>query len=304
MPTTPRRSDLDRVLRELVGALVVRPGRKVTLPGDFDPGHTAAFVDKDDAEGVLQHGVEVLEELQDRLAAQRTHAVLVVLQGMDASGKDGVVKHVMSGVNPQGVVVHSFKAPSVEELDHDFLWRHQNALPERGRIGIFNRSHYEEVLAVRVHRELLARQNLPPETARPGIWQRRYRDINAWERHLADSGTRVEKLFLNVSRDEQRRRLLARIDDPAKNWKFEAGDLEERKRWPDYQHAYAAMLSSTSTAWAPWHVIPADHKWFARLASAAVIIAALRDLDPQFPKIDAVQRQALQAAKEELDREG
>ena len=295
--------DLDGLLERLVAPLRVKPGRAVRLPGDFDPGHKAAFVDQADAAGLLAHAIEELAKLQDRLAAQRTYALLVVLQAMDAAGKDGVVKHVMTGVNPQGVTVRSFKAPSPEELRHDYLWRHQKALPERGEIGIFNRSHYEEVLAVRVHADLLQRQDLPREEERSGFWKRRYRDINAWERYLVDNGVRITKLFLNVSREEQRQRLLARIDDKAKNWKFEASDLAERARWDDYQRAYSEMLSETSTKWAPWHVIPADHKWFSQLASAAAIVRELKAIDPQYPKVDAAHRRALQQARTRLTEE-
>jgi len=290
----------EKVLDDLVGPLVVKPGRKVSLPEDFDPAYKASFVDQDDAKELLEHAVETLTELQAKLAAQRTHALLVVLQGMDASGKDGVVKHVMSGVNPQGVEVTSFKAPTDQELRHDYLWRHQRALPERGQIGIFNRSHYEEVLSVRVHPELLDRQLLPPEAERRGLWKRRFGEINGWERSLRDNGVRLVKLFLNVSKDEQRDRLLARIDDPDKNWKFQPDDLKERQHWDDYQGAYAKMLSATSTDWAPWHAIPADHKWFAQLASAAAIIRELKAIDPHYPTVDAAQKKALGEARQEL----
>ena len=293
------KSDLDDLLRRLVEPLAVKPGRKVRLPGDFDPAHTASFVDEASAQEALDHTLRTIVRLQDRLDAQRTDALLVVLQGMDASGKDGTVKHVLSGVNPQGVIVQAFKAPSDEELRHDFLWRHQKALPERGQIGIFNRSHYEEVVTVRVHPELLARQLLP----RGVRWADRYRAINAWERHLVENGVNVVKLFLNVSRAEQRRRLLARIDDGDKNWKFQASDLHERQFWGAYQQAYSAMLSKTSTEWAPWHVIPADHKWFAHLAAGAAIVRALQRIDPRYPKVGAQQRQVLEQARAQLEAE-
>ncbi len=294
-----RRPDLDQVLRRLVHPLRVDPGKVVVLERDFDPGHKASFVDESDARELLQHTVRALAHYQTRLAAQRTDALLVVLQAMDAGGKDGVIKHVMTGVNPQGIAVHSFKPPTDEELRHDFLWRHQRVLPERGQIGIFNRSHYEEVVTVRVHPELMARE-MPGAKHDQGVWQRRYAHINAWERHLAESGTHVVKLFLNVSRDEQRRRLLARIDDPHKNWKFALEDVRERARWADYQHAYSQMLSATSTDWAPWHVIPADHKWFSQLAAAGAIVGALARIDPHFPTPDAEHVRELKAARDEL----
>ena len=294
--------DLDGLLRDLVSPLLVRPGRKVSLAKDFDPGHKASFVDQEDAAELLSHSVAALAGLQDRLSAQGAYALLVVLQGMDASGKDGLVKHVMSGSNPQGVVVHSFKAPSDEELRHDYLWRHVKELPERRQIGIFNRSHYEEVLTVRVHRELRERERLPPRPRGAALWRRRYEAINSWERHLVDNGIRVVKLFLNVSRDEQRRRLLARLEDPDKNWKFSPDDLKERRLWTDYQRAYAQMLSATSTRWAPWHVVPADHKWFARLAAAAAIVGALEALTPAYPAVGDAQRAALEQARADLER--
>jgi PPK2 family polyphosphate:nucleotide phosphotransferase len=222
---------------------------------------------------------------------------------MDAAGKDGTIRHVMSGVNPQGVAVHSFKVPSATELDHDYLWRYAQKLPARGEIGIFNRSHYEEVLVVRVHPENLERQKLP-EAARDGdVWKRRYREINEWERYMSDNGFRVVKLFLNLSKEEQRRRLLRRIDLPDHNWKFSAADLKERARWDDYQDAISECLSHTSTEWAPWYVIPADRKWYARIASAAVIVNALMEIDPRFPVVDDEQRKALLDVKAQLEAE-
>jgi len=290
-------------LEKLVDPLRVATGKKVSLPKDFDPGYTADFVTKEDAQEHLRAGVEMLRDYQERLAAQDVYALLVVLQGLDASGKDGTIEHVMSGVNPQGVSVTSFKTPSSLELDHDFLWRHQVALPARGQIGIFNRSHYEEVLVVRVHPQYLKGQRLPAEGDGDTIWERRYREINDWERHLVDNGTRVVKLFLNVSREEQRRQFLERVDDPTKSWKFSAADVAEREYWDDYQKAYAAMLGATSTSWAPWHVIPADHKWFARLAAAAVIISALADIDPRFPEADDEKKEEMAAAKRQLEAE-
>ena len=287
-------------IHDLVDKLRVKPGSTVKLPADLDPGFTAGLRGgSTDVAEMLRQGVELLADYQDRLAAQDAHAVLVVLQGMDAAGKDGTVKHVMSGVNPQGVEVHSFKVPSVEELNQDYLRRYALKLPERGKIGIFNRSHYEEVLVVRVHPELLDAEHLPADS-RHGLWQRRYREINDWERYLADSGIHVVKLFLNLSKEEQRRRFLDRIDTPAKNWKFTAADIRERAYWDEYQHAYAELLSSTSTEWAPWYAIPADQKWFAHIAAAAVIGHALIKLDPAYPKVTAAARGEMETARREL----
>ena len=295
-------SDRD-MLQKLIAPLRVAPGSSVSLPRDFDPGHKAHFVKKADAQKDLIHSVELLAEYQARLAAQDSYALLVVLQALDAAGKDGTIKHVMSGVNPQGVSVVSFKVPSAEDLQHDFLWRYQRALPQRGTIGIFNRSHYEEVLVVRVHPELLAAQQVPASARRKGIWTRRYAAINDWERHLVENGTRVVKLLLNVSKEEQRRRFLDRIDEPQKNWKFSAADARERQHWDDYQTAFSEMLSATSTKWAPWHVIPADHKWFAHLSVAAVLVDALMDIDPRYPSLSEEQRRELAEAKKQLEAE-
>jgi PPK2 family polyphosphate:nucleotide phosphotransferase len=222
---------------------------------------------------------------------------------MDAAGKDGAIEHTMSGVNPQGVTVVSFKAPAGVELDHDFLWRHVVALPARGKIGIFNRSHYEEVLVVRVHPEILEAQSLPPELKDDGIWQRRFQAINAFERHLVDNGTAVVKIFLNVSKEEQRLRFLDRIAEPEKHWKFQARDVKERAFWDDYMRAYEEALSTTSTEWAPWYAVPADRKWFARLAVMAIVTDALRRIDPQYPELSVEERQALLDARAGLERE-
>jgi len=279
----------------------VTPGSKVTLANDFDPGFKAGVEKKDQGVELLRQGVELLSEYQARLAAQDTHGVLVVLQALDAAGKDGTIRHVMSGVNPQGVAVHSFKVPSAEELGHDFLWRYQQRLPGRGEIGIFNRSHYEEVLVVRVHPENLDRERMPPEAKRKGVWRRRYREINDWERYLVDNGIRVVKLFLNLSKEEQRIRLLRRLDLPDHNWKFSISDVQERGYWDDYQRAFSDMLSYTSTRWAPWHVIPADRKWFARISVAAVVVDALMAVDPRFPAVDADARARLAEAKAQLE---
>jgi PPK2 family polyphosphate:nucleotide phosphotransferase len=284
----------------------VEPGRKVRLPRDFDPAGTRQVKTRE-AKAVLAQGVELLADLQMRLAAQDTYGVVVVLQAMDAAGKDGTIRHVMSGVNPQGVEVRSFKIPSSEELDHDYLWRYARRLPERGHIGIFNRSYYEEVLVVRVHPEILARQKLPAHLKRRDIWARRFREINDWERYLTDQGFRIVKMFLNLSNEEQRRRFLSRIDEPEKNWKFSANDARERARWDDYQKAFSDILSHTSTDWAPWYVIPADDKPFARVAAAGVLANALIDIDPRYPKVSTEARDALQVAKGELElpaREG
>ncbi len=279
------------------------PGKAVDLARDFDPAATGDLVEKDDAEELLPQGVELLAEYQARLAAQDVYGLLVVLQAIDGGGKDGTIKHVMSGVNPQGVHVHSFKTPSAEELDHDYLWRCVEHLPARGEIAIFNRSHYEEVLAVRVHPEYLDGQKLPPESRGDDIWERRYRAINEWERHLVENGFRVAKLFLNISKEEQRQRFVARIDEPDKNWKFSAGDVEERERWDDYLAAFSAMLAHTSTEWAPWHVIPGDRKWFARVAASAVIVDALAAIDPRYPEVEEADRAALLEARARLEAE-
>jgi PPK2 family polyphosphate:nucleotide phosphotransferase len=290
-----------RQLAELVDPLRVAPGSKVTLAKDYDPAFKAGWLKKKDGKEHLRLSVELLAEYQERLAAQGTHGVLVVLQALDAAGKDGTIRHVMSGVNPQGVVVHSFKVPSNEELEHDYMWRYAQRLPARGQIGIFNRSHYEEVLVVRVHPHLLERQQLPPDAVRGDVWKRRYREINDWERYLADNGFRIVKLFLNLSREEQRKRFMKRIDVPEKNWKFSAADVTERSFWDDYQQAFSEMLTHTSTEWAPWYVIPADHKWFARIAAGAVLVRTLMEIDPQYPTVDPQKLRALKEAGAELE---
>ena len=290
-------------IAERIAPLRVTPGSRVVLAKDFDPGYKADFVTKKDAVELLQQGVEVLSEYQERLAAQDTWGVLVVLQALDAAGKDGTIRHVTSGINPQGVSVHSFKVPSSEELDHDYLWRFAKNLPRRGEIGIFNRSYYEEVLVVRVHPENLTRQRLPKAARGRDVWKRRYRDINDWERYLGDNGFKIVKLFLNLSKEEQRTRFLRRIDLPDHNWKFSAADVHERGSWDAYQKAFAGMLSATSTEWAPWYVIPADHKWFARLCAAAVLANALFEIDPRFPKVTDEARKALRDTKVELEAE-
>ncbi|HEX3816569.1 MAG TPA: polyphosphate kinase 2 family protein [Mycobacteriales bacterium] len=279
----------------------VAAGQRVELSKDFDPQDTDGLDSKKQAAGDLQRTVEQLADFQERLYAQNVHAVLVIFQAMDAAGKDGAIKHVMSGVNPQGVRVTAFKTPSTVEQDHDYLWRCVRALPPRGQIGIFNRSYYEEVLITRVHPEILAGEQLPADAKGKGVWHRRYREINDFERYLTDNGIHVVKFFLNVSRDEQRERFLSRIDEPAKNWKFSAADVAERKHWDDYQKAYGKMLSNTSTSYAPWHVIPADHKWFTRLAVASTIVAKLAEIDPHFPTVSDEQKAALGQAREQLE---
>jgi PPK2 family polyphosphate:nucleotide phosphotransferase len=288
---------------KLYDMLLVPPGKKISLKKDYDPGYTGDLVKKKEAKELLAEGIQRLAEYQNMLYAQNNYALLIVLQAMDAAGKDGVIKHVMSGVNPQGTQVFSFKAPSAEELDHTYLWRNFKALPERGNIGIFNRSYYEEVLVVRVHPEILEGQQLPPELKGKGIWKRRFEEINNFEEYLVNNGTVVLKFFLNVSKEEQKKRFLERIDLPEKNWKFSSADAKERQRWDDYQAAYEDMLNHTSTAHAPWYVVPADHKWFSRLAVAAVIYQTLRDLKLAYPAVDETQKQELLKAREMLESE-
>ena len=279
----------------------VADGKKFRLK-DHDPGETLDFTGKDKprAKEALAAGVQALSELQDKLYAQDQWAVLLVFQAMDAAGKDGVIKHVMSGVNPQGCEVHSFKAPTTEELDHDYLWRCSKRVPERGRIGIFNRSYYEEVLVVRVHPQILKKQKVPRELLTKRIWDERHEDIRSFERYLGRNGVLVRKFFLNVSKQEQKKRFLERIDQPEKNWKFSTADSHERKHWNDYQRAYEDMIRATATEEAPWYVVPADHKWFSRLVVAAAVIDALSSLDLAYPKVDAAQLKELAAAKDEL----
>ena len=278
----------------------IRHGQRVDLRR-YDPADTGSLHDKEKAADKLNQGLERLVALQDRLYAQHRWAVLLIFQAMDAAGKDSAIKHVMSGLNPQGTQVFSFKRPSDEELDHDYLWRSAKALPERGRIGIFNRSYFEEVLVVRVHPEILEGQRLPSSLVTRRLWDERYEDINAFERHLDRNGTLIRKFFLHVSKEEQRRRLLERLDDPAKNWKFQTSDLQERDRWHDYMKAYEEALSKTSTKHAPWFIIPADHKWFMRLAIAEIVVDALEGLDLDFPKLSAAHRAELAAARKRLD---
>jgi PPK2 family polyphosphate:nucleotide phosphotransferase len=288
-------------IAELIKPLRVKPGSKVDLRVDFDPGYKADLLKKKDGVELLRTGIAMLADYQRRLAAQDTYGVLVCLQALDAGGKDGTIRHVMSGVNPQGVEVSGFKVPSAEELDHDYLWRYACRLPRRGDIGIFNRSHYEEVLVVRVHPENLDRQRLPADAKGKGVWERRYREINDWERYLSDNGIAVVKLFLNLSKEEQRTRFLKRIDVPERNWKFSGADARERQRWDDYQQAFSQMLSATSTDWAPWYVVPADRKWFARICAAAVLAHTLAKIDPKYPEVSAAARKDLRAARKALE---
>jgi PPK2 family polyphosphate:nucleotide phosphotransferase len=288
-------------IADFIAPMRVVPGKEVVLGRDFDPADTGEFVSKEDSVGLLRQGVELLDHYQARLAAQDTYGVLLVLQALDAGGKDSTIRHVMRGVNPQGVSVHGFRRPSGEELDHDFLWRYTQKLPARGEIGIFNRSHYEEVLVVRVHPEILQAQKLPPDARGEDVWERRYRQINDWERFLVENGFPIVKVFMNLSKEEQRRRFLRRIDYPDKNWKFNANDVKEREHWDAYQVAFSQMLSATSTEWAPWYVVPADHKWFLRVAVAAVLVNTLAEIDPQFPTVSDQARSALVAAKAGLE---
>src|ERR1700694_3487801 len=284
-------------------ALIVQPGKKIRLK-DFDPGYTGKYYSKEDALEKLETDIVRLSEYQNVLYAQDSYALLIIFQAMDAAGKDGTIKHVMSGVNPQGTEVHSFKAPSAEELDHDYLWRHHQAVPERGSIGIFNRSHYEEVVAVRVHQEFLDAQRLPRRAVKKDIWKERFDQINDFERYLVRNGVEVLKFFLNVSREEQRKRFLERLNTPEKNWKFSLSDLSERAHWNDYQKAFEAAFNHTSTKWAPWYVIPADHKWFTHVAVADIINSKLKSLNLKYPSVSKERMKELQVAKEMLENEG
>jgi len=291
-------------IEEFVEPYRITHGKKFRLK-DIDPGdtHGIASEEKSEAKELLARGVEWLAEAQDRLYAQDRWSVLLVFQAMDAAGKDSTIKHVMSGVNPQGCQVYSFKQPSSEELDHDFLWRTSRCLPERGRIGIFNRSYYEEVLAVRVHPEILAKQKLPEELVTKDIWDERLEDICTLERYLARNGTLILKFFLYLSRKEQKRRFLERLERPEKNWKFSASDVAERGFWGDYMEAYEEAIRATATPHAPWFVVPADNKWFTRLVVAAAIVHAMEDLHLRYPEVDAAQRRQLAAARKKLESE-
>ena len=288
-------------IQEMIAPMRVKPGRKVRLPKDFDPGYSAPGLTKEAAPALLAEGVAQLSELQDRLYSQDTYGVLFVLQAMDAAGKDGAIRHVMSGVNPQGCQVFSFKHPSATELDHDFLWRTHVALPERGRIGIFNRSYYEEVLIVRVLPEILRGEKLPDDTlAAKDFWGDRYRSIADSEAHLHRNGTRIVKIFLHLSKDEQRDRLIARIDEEDKNWKFDEGDIEQRKHWDRYMAAYADCLRATSTSDCPWYVVPADDKKNARLIVSQILVDTLETLDLRYPPTSTERRAKLLEIRRQL----
>jgi PPK2 family polyphosphate:nucleotide phosphotransferase len=282
---------------------LVPPGGKISLKKHYDPAGTGDYPSKKETGEKLLASIEQLAKYQDMLYAQSTYALLLIFQAMDAAGKDGTIKHVMSGVNPQGCDVSSFKAPSGEELNHDYLWRCMKRLPERGRIGIFNRSYYEEVLVVRVHPEILGAERLPPDVQGKHIWQRRFEDINNFEKYISDNGIVILKFFLHVSKEEQKRRFLERIDRPEKNWKFSASDARERVYWDAYQEAYEDTFNHTSTAWAPWYVIPADHKWFTRLAVADIILETLKKLKLRYPKVSKERKKGLLEAREMLEKE-
>jgi PPK2 family polyphosphate:nucleotide phosphotransferase len=298
---------LDKVIkaaRQLAKPYAVTGKGKFRLK-DFDPGAKGSLQqqDKPRAKEALQMGIQGLAELQEMLYAQDRWSLLVVFQAMDAAGKDGAIKHVMSGVNPQGCQVVSFKAPSAEELDHDYLWRCNRNLPERGRIGIFNRSYYEEVLVLRVHQQLLENQKLPPQRLGKSLWEERFRDIRAYERYLDANGVIVRKIFLNVSHDEQKRRFLDRIDDPEKNWKFSAADARERGHWNDYMKAYEEAIRNTSTPQCPWYVVPADNKWYTRVVVAGIVVDALASLRLRFPKVSKAKLEELATVRRALLRE-
>jgi len=293
-----------KIAQQLAKPYAVTGGGRFRLK-DFDPGDTGALQQefKPRAKEALQTGVEGLAELQSMLYAQKRWSLLLVFQAMDAAGKDGAIKHVMSGVNPQGCQVVSFKSPSAEELDHDYLWRCSRNLPERGRIGIFNRSYYEEVLVLRVHQQLLENQKLPDERVGKHIWEERFRDIRAYERYLDANGVIVRKIFLNVSHAEQKRRFLERIDNPEKNWKFSAADARERAYWDDYMEAYEEAIRNTSTPECPWFVVPADNKWYTRIVVAAIVIDTLASLGLSYPKVTQAKHEDLAAVRRALMRE-
>lgn len=280
----------------------VEKGKQFRLK-DYDPGDTAGLNDefKPKSQELLERGIKRLAELQDVLYAQDRWALLLIFQAMDAAGKDGTIKHVMSGVNPQGVQVYSFKAPSEEELDHDYMWRSNMRLPARGHIGIFNRSYYEETLVVRVHKEIFAKEKMPDELVTKDVWDERFEDIRAYERYLHRNGIVVRKFFLHVSKQEQKKRFLERLDTPAKNWKFSSGDIKERACWDDYQTAYEEMIANTATKHAPWFVVPADNKWFTRLVVAGAIAEALEEMNLSYPKVTGEKLEELMKAKAELE---
>lgn len=293
---------------QYLDSLMVPPGSRISLRRDFETDYDRKMMSKEEGEKMLQTGIEELAIMQDKLYAHNRHSILIVLQAMDAAGKDSAIKHVMSGLNPQGVKVTSFKTPSQEELDHDFLWRHYKALPGRGEIGIFNRSHYENVLVTRVHPEYILNENLPGiervDQITEEFWLKRYKQINRFEKNLVQNGTVILKFFLHVSKKEQKKRFLERIDDPTKNWKFSAGDVMERGLWDQYMQAYDDMLEATSKPYAPWFILPADDKWFTRLCLAAIIAREFNKLDPTYPVIGEEQKKQLQLMRQKLLAEG
>ena len=291
--------DRDKFLK----SLIVPPGAKISLKKDYDPAFKPDYITKEYATQLLANGIEKLAEFQDKLYAQDNYALLINLQALDAAGKDGTIKHVMSGLNPQGCQVFSFKVPSAEELDHDYLWRYAKAMPERGRIGIFNRSYYEEVLVTRVHPELMERQKLPIKSKDKSIWTRRFEQINNYEKYLVENGIVILKFFLYVSKEEQKKRFMERIERSEKNWKFSDNDVKERAYWDDYIQAYEDVFNHTSTEWAPWYIIPADRKWFTRLAVGAIIYLTLEGLDLNYPTVNEERKQQILNAKTLLDEE-
>jgi len=282
--------------------LKVHPGTKIRLSA-LDPAFIGTYKTKEDAQQKLADDIAEISRQQDLLYAQGTFSILMILQAMDAAGKDGVIKHVMSGINPQGCDVTSFKAPSAEELDHDYLWRCTKVLPRRGRIGIFNRSYYEEVLVVRVHPEILNQERLPVAKDKHEIWKERFREINQFEKYVSNNGTFILKFFLHLSKEEQKKRFLQRIENPDKNWKFSLSDAKEREHWNEYMRAYEDVLNHTSTPWAPWYVIPADKKWFTRIAVADILLHTMKSLDLSYPRVDKERKKALQAIRGTLLRE-
>jgi PPK2 family polyphosphate:nucleotide phosphotransferase len=283
----------------LVEPYRITNGEKFRLK-DHDPADTGGLKDKQQAQSLLEESTELLSHMQEKLYAQDRFALLLIFQAMDAAGKDGAIKHVMSGVNPQGCAVYSFKSPSNEELDHDYLWRTHKCMPPRGKIGIFNRSYYEEVLVVRVHPPILKAQKLPDRLITKHIWDQRYEDINAFERYVTHNGIVIRKFFLHVSKKEQKKRFLVRLEDSKKNWKFSLADVQERNYWKNYQETYEEMIQSTATKHAPWHIIPADNKWFTRLAVASAIVCTLDELDLAFPDVDKVKKKELAAVRDSL----
>ena len=294
-----KKSDQEKLLKRIL----VPPGKKISLKKDYDPSYKPTALSKEEARQLLSEGIAMLAEMQDKLYAQDTYALLIIIQAIDAAGKDGTIKHVMSGVNPQGCHVTSFKAPSDEELDHDYLWRCAKALPERGNIGIFNRSYYEEVLIARVHPEFIVRQKLPANVVTKNLWKQRFEQINNFEKYLTENGIIVLKFFLHVSKEVQKKRFLDRIDKPDKNWKFAMADVSEREHWKQYIQAYDEAISATSTEWAPWYVVPADFKPYTRLAVAHIIGKTLQNLNLAYPTIDKAKRLKLQEAKKILEAE-